>query len=145
MKVRISVAKSRAHAQSLKLELLSLETRQSPPPSEMASQDDVSHKMKRSELVKVRVRFLPDSEEQRILKTFRRRTRSIFKHCVNDSGFFCQEVKSSRVEEHKSVGTQGLDGDFAKLKSEFGQTHDSVSFYCLMEFFREMSLRDGDG
>ena len=52
-KVRISVAKSRAHAQSLKLELLSLETRQSPPPSEMASQDDVSHKMKRSELVKV--------------------------------------------------------------------------------------------
>ncbi|KAL9987682.1 hypothetical protein ACROYT_G002028 [Oculina patagonica] len=107
IQVRISVAKSRAHAPSLKLELLSLETRQSPPLSEMASQDDVSHKMKRSELVK--------------------------------------EVKSSRVEEHKSVGTQGLDGDFAKLKSEFGQTHESVSFYCLMEFFREMSLRDDDG
>ncbi|XP_078361482.1 DIS3-like exonuclease 1 [Oculina patagonica] len=107
IQVRISVAKSLAHAQSLKLELLSLETRQSPPLSEMASQDDVSHKMKRSELVK--------------------------------------EVKSSRVEEHKSVGTQGLEGDFAKLKSEFGQTHESVSFYCLMEFFREMSLRDDDG
>lgn len=52
-KVRISVNKSRAHAQSLKLELLSLEKRQSPPPSEMESQDDLPHKMKRSELVKV--------------------------------------------------------------------------------------------
>lgn len=61
-KVRISVAKSRAHAQSLKLELLSLETKQSPPLSEMASQDDVSHKMKRSELVKVHVPLMPDSE-----------------------------------------------------------------------------------
>ncbi|KAJ7389203.1 DIS3 mitotic control [Desmophyllum pertusum] len=107
IQVRISVAKSRAHAQALKLELMCLDTRQSPPLSEVTSQDDVSHKMKRSELVK--------------------------------------EVKSSREEQDKSVGTQGLDGDFAKLKSEFGQTHDSVSFYCLMEFFREMSLRDDDG
>ena len=54
-KVRISFVKSRAHAQSLRLELLSLETRQSPPLSEMASQDDVSNAMKRSELVRVRV------------------------------------------------------------------------------------------
>ncbi|KAJ7389202.1 DIS3 mitotic control [Desmophyllum pertusum] len=84
IQVRISVAKSRAHAQALKLELLSLDTRQSPPLSELMSQDDVSHKMKRSELVK--------------------------------------EVKSSREEQDKSVGTPGLDGDFAKLKSEFGQT-----------------------
>ena len=48
------------------------------------------------------------------------------------------------MEEH-NTRSQNLDGDFAKLKSEFGQTHDSVSFYCLMEFFREMSLRDDDG
>ena len=46
------------------------------------------------------------------------------------------------MEEQTHVGKQGLDGDFAKLKSEFGQTHESVSFYCLMEFFREMSMRD---
>ena len=56
-----------------------------------------------------------------------------------------QEVKSSRDEQQKSVGTQGLDGDFARLKAEFGQTHESVSLYSLMEFFREMSLRDDDG
>jgi len=72
----------------------------------MASQDDGSHAMKRSELVK--------------------------------------EVKSSRDEQQKSVGTEGLDGDFAKLRSEFGQTHQSVSLYSLMEFFREMSLQDDD-
>jgi len=35
-----------------------LETRQSPPLSEMVSQDDVSHAMKRSDLVKVRVLFV---------------------------------------------------------------------------------------
>lgn len=68
-KVRISVVKSRAHAQSLRLELLSLETRQSPPLSEMASQDDVSHAMKRSELVKVHVLFVYNSE-QKMLKIF---------------------------------------------------------------------------
>jgi len=72
----------------------------------MVSQDDVSHAMKRSDLVK--------------------------------------EVKSSREEQHKTAGIQRLDSDFAKLKSEFGQTHDSVSLYSLMEFFREMSLRDDD-
>lgn len=107
IQVRISFVKSRAHAQSLRLELLSLETRQTPPLSEMASQDDVSNAMKRSELVK--------------------------------------EVKSSRDEQQKSVGTQGLGDDFARLKSEFGQTHESVSLYSLLEFFREMSLRDDDG
>ncbi|XP_027053646.1 DIS3-like exonuclease 1 isoform X3 [Pocillopora damicornis] len=107
VQVRISVAEARAHAQSLKLDLLSMETRQSPPPGEMESQDEDSHKMKRSELIK--------------------------------------EVKSSRNDQDKVVGTrQGLDSDFAKLKSEFGQTHESVSLYCLMEFFREMSLRDDD-
>lgn len=53
-------------------------------------------------------------------------------------------MKSSREEQHKTAGIQRLDGDFAKLKSEFGQTHDSVSLYSLMEFFREMSLRDDD-
>lgn len=57
-----------------------------------------------------------------------------------------QEVKSSRDEQQKNcVGTQGLDDDFARLKSEFGQTHESVSLYSLLEFFREMSLRDDDG
>ena len=35
-----------------------------------------------------------------------------------------------------------LDAELGKLKSEFGQTHESVSFYCLMEYFREMSLQD---
>lgn len=54
-------------------------------------------------------------------------------------------MKSSRDEQHKIVGTQGLDDDFARLKSEFGQTHESVSLYSLLEFFREMSLRDDDG
>lgn len=62
-KVRISFVKSRAHAQSLRLELLSLETRQSPPLSEMASQDDDSNAMKRSELVKVRIVFVFASEQ----------------------------------------------------------------------------------
>ena len=51
--MRISVAEARAHAQSLKLDLLSMETRQSPPPGEMESQDEDSHQMKKSELVKV--------------------------------------------------------------------------------------------
>ena len=51
--MRISVVEARAHAQSLKLDLLSMETRQSPPPGEMESQDEDSHKMKRSELIKV--------------------------------------------------------------------------------------------
>ena len=51
--VRISVKKSRAHTQSLKLELLSLETSQTPPVTEINPQDEVTHKMKRSELVKV--------------------------------------------------------------------------------------------
>ena len=35
-----------------------------------------------------------------------------------------------------------LDAELGKLKSEFGQTHESVSFYFLMEYFREMSLQD---
>jgi len=56
-----------------------------------------------------------------------------------------QEVKSSRDEQQKSGGKQILDGDFIKLKSEYGQTHESVSLYSLLEFFREMSLRDDDG
>ncbi|PFX22556.1 DIS3-like exonuclease 1 [Stylophora pistillata] len=107
VQVRISVAKARAHAQSLKLDLLSLETRQTPPLGEIETQDEVSHKMQRSELVK--------------------------------------EVKSSRNDQDKVSGTQKLDGDFAKLKSEFGQTHESVSLYCLMQFLREMSLRDDGG
>lgn len=107
VQVRISVAKARAHAQSLKLDLLSLETRQTPPLGEMETQDEVSHKMQRSELVK--------------------------------------EVKSSRNDQDKVSGTQKLDGDFAKLKSEFGQTHESVSLYCLMQLLREMSLRDDGG
>ena len=56
---------------------------------------------------------------------------------------FCfQEVKSSRDEQSKDTGTERLDNEFQKLKSEFAQTHESVSFYCLMEFFREMSMRD---
>ena len=63
--MRISVVKSRAHAQSLRLELLSLETRQSPPPSEMPSQDDGSHAMKRSELVKVHILFVFVSEQKK--------------------------------------------------------------------------------
>ena len=63
-KVRISFVKSRAHAQSLRLELLSLETRQSPPLNEMASQDDVSNAMKRSELVKVHILFVFASEQK---------------------------------------------------------------------------------
>ncbi|CAH3019970.1 unnamed protein product [Porites evermanni] len=104
VKVRISVNKSRAHSQSLKLELLSLETSQSPPVTEINPQDETTNKMKRSELVK--------------------------------------EVKSSRDEQSKDTGTERLDNEFQKLKSEFAQTHESVSFYCLMEFFREMSMRD---
>ena len=56
--------------------------------------------------------------------------------------FIFQEVKSSREEQNKDLGAQGLDNDFEKLKSEFAQTHESVSYYCLMEFFREMSMRD---
>ena len=63
-KVRISFVKSRAHAQSLRLELLSLETMQSPPLNEMASQDDVSNAMKRSELVKVDILFVFASEQK---------------------------------------------------------------------------------
>ena len=51
-------------------------------------------------------------------------------------------MKSSRDEQKHDSEMEGLDNDFAKLKSEFGQTHESVSFYCLMEFFRDMSLRD---
>ena len=53
-------------------------------------------------------------------------------------------MKSSREEQERDVAMQELDSDFAKLKSDFGQTHESVSFYCLMEFFREMSMRDED-
>ena len=56
--------------------------------------------------------------------------------------FYFQEVKSSRDEQSKDTGTERLDNEFQKLKSEFAQTHESVSFYCLMEFFREMSMRD---
>ena len=56
--------------------------------------------------------------------------------------FYFQEVKSSRDEQSKDKGTERLDNEFQKLKSEFAQTHESVSFYCLMEFFREMSMRD---
>ena len=56
--------------------------------------------------------------------------------------FYLQEVKSSRDEQSKDTGTERLNNDFQKLKSEFAQTHESVSFYCLMEYFREMSLRD---
>lgn len=67
--VRISFVKSRAHAQSLRLELLSLETRQTPPLSEMAFQDDVSNAMKRSELVKVCILFV-FAFEQKIFKIF---------------------------------------------------------------------------
>lgn len=104
IQVRISVNKSRAHAQSLKLDLLTMTTRQSPPLSEMELQDDACHKMKRSELVK--------------------------------------EVKSSREEQKEDTEMLELDNELGKLKSEFGQTHESVSLYCLMEFFREMSLRD---
>ena len=57
-KVRISVNNSRAHAQSIRLELQSMKTRQSPPLSEVELQEEACHKMKRSELVKVRVFFL---------------------------------------------------------------------------------------
>lgn len=53
LKVRISVNNSRAHAQSLRLELQSMKTRQSPPLSEVEPQEEACHKMKRSELVKV--------------------------------------------------------------------------------------------
>ena len=56
--------------------------------------------------------------------------------------FYLQEVKSSRDEQSKDTGTERLNNEFQKLKSEFAQTHESVSFYCLMEYFREMSLRD---
>lgn len=56
--------------------------------------------------------------------------------------WFFQEVKSSREEQEEDTRMEGMNTDFAKLKSEFGQTHDSVSFYCLMEYFRDMSLRD---
>ena len=56
--------------------------------------------------------------------------------------FYFQEVKSSRDEQSKDTGTERLDNEFQKLKSEFAQTHESVSFYYLMEFFREMSMRD---
>ena len=56
--------------------------------------------------------------------------------------FYLQEVKSSRDEQSKDTGTERRNNDFQKLKSEFAQTHESVSFYCLMEYFREMSLRD---
>lgn len=110
-----------------------METRQSPPLSEMASQDDVSHAMKRSDLVKVRVLFV-----------FAKKIFTIFSNALMLTYLVHQEVKSSREEQHKTAGIQRLDGDFAKLKSEFGQTHDSVSLYSLMEFFREMSLRDDD-
>ena len=55
-------------------------------------------------------------------------------------------VSVRRQRRAKVVGTrQCLDGDFAKLKSEFGKTHESVSSYFLMKFLREMSLRDDDG
>ncbi|XP_067057370.1 DIS3-like exonuclease 1 [Acropora muricata] len=52
IQVRISVNNSRAHAQSLRLELQSMKTRQSPPLSEVEPQEEACHKMKRSELVK---------------------------------------------------------------------------------------------
>ena len=51
--VRITVLKSRAHAQSLKMELVSMETRQRPPPGEMGAEER-SQNMKRVELVQVR-------------------------------------------------------------------------------------------
>ena len=53
-------------------------------------------------------------------------------------------MKSSREEQSKDFDAQGFDNEFEKLKSEFSQTHESVSFYCLMEFLREMSMRDDD-
>ena len=65
-KVRILVNKSHAHAQSLKLELLSLETRQSPPLNEKDAQDEVTHKMKRSELVKVPFDVIYQTRRKRV-------------------------------------------------------------------------------
>ena len=56
---------------------------------------------------------------------------------------FAQEVKSSREEQGnlKSLDHK-LDSELAKLKSEFGQSHESVSLYCLMEHFKELSLTE---
>ncbi|KAK2567887.1 DIS3-like exonuclease 1 [Acropora cervicornis] len=53
-----------------------------------------------------------------------------------------KEVKSSREEQKGNMEIEELDAELGKLKSEFGQTHESVSFYFLMEYFREMSLQD---
>lgn len=49
-------------------------------------------------------------------------------------------VKRADQQRLSNSKSDQLDTEFAKLKREYGQTHESVSFYSLLEHFRELSL-----